>query len=261
MSDEINVSRPSAARVYDYLLGGKDNYDVDRTAAKFILDVAPEMADVARENRRWLVRVVRHLVSLGIEQFIDLGSGLPTQENVHEVAHGLNPDARVVYVDHDPMVLAHARALLNSGDGTTAYVHGDVRDPVTVIGSPEVARLIDRTRPVALLAVAVLHFVSDADGPAGLVERYARALPSGSRIAISCGSSDGLTDELRERIRKYFGPDVPSPLHLRSRGQIAGLFGDMELDDPGLVHVTDWPVPGQDAPLPMTTYGGIGRVP
>lgn len=261
LPDAIDTSQPSAARVYDYLLGGKDNYDADRTAAQFVLDVAPEMADVARENRRWLVRVVRHLVEQGFDQFIDLGSGLPTQENVHETAQSLDPGARVVYVDHDPMVLAHARALLEAGNGTTAYVHADVRNPREVLDAPELARTIDLTRPVALLAVAVLHFVADEDGPARIVRTYADALPSGSRVAIACGSSDGLTGELAERVRTYFGPDVPSPLYLRSRQEIAALFGDMHLEEPGLVRVTDWPAPTGTAPLPMTTYGAIGRVP
>ena len=261
LPDEINTSRPSAARVYDYLLGGKDNYDADRTAAQFVLEVAPEMADVARENRRWLVRVVRHLVEEGFDQFLDLGSGLPTQENVHEVAQALNPEARVVYVDHDPTVLAHARTLLEAGNGTTAYVHADVRNPREVLDAPELTRTIDLTRPVALLAVAVLHFVADEDGPTRIVRTYADALPSGSRVAIACGSSDGLTGDLAERIRKYFGPDVPSPLYLRSRQEIAALFGDMELDEPGLVHVTDWPAPTGTAPMPMATYGAIARVP
>ncbi|MFD0854878.1 SAM-dependent methyltransferase, partial [Actinomadura adrarensis] len=165
----IDVTRPSSARVYDYLLGGKDNYQPDREVAEQVLQLAPELKNVAVENRRFLIRVVKQLAGQGFDQFIDLGSGLPTQENVHEVAQSINPDARVVYVDRDPLVLAHAQALLGSGRNNVAYVHADIRDLNTVLGDIEERQLIDFRRPVVLLLVAVLHFVADADGPAGLV--------------------------------------------------------------------------------------------
>ncbi|MFI0355164.1 SAM-dependent methyltransferase [Actinomadura sp. 9N407] len=257
---DIDVEQPSAARVHDYMLGGKDNYDVDRMAADQILAVAPEMGEVAVENRRFLVRTVRSLTKQGHDQFLDLGSGLPTRENVHEVAQAANPDARVVYVDRDPMVLSHARALLGAGPDTIDYVHADVRDPAAVLDAPRTRKVLDFSRPVVVLFVAVLHFVADEDDPAGLVRRYVEALPSGSRVVIACGSSDHLSETIKEKVRQYF-TDVPSPLRLRPRARIAELFGDLPLEEPGLVHVTDWPSPGHGKRLPMTSFGGVAHVP
>ncbi|GAA4074331.1 SAM-dependent methyltransferase [Actinomadura miaoliensis] len=256
---DVDVSRPSAARVYDHMLGGKDNFEVDREAARKILDVAPEMADVALENRRWLVRVVQYMIRQGIAQFIDLGSGLPTQDNVHEVAQRERPDARVVYVDRDPMVLSHARALLGSPD-LTAYVHADIRDVAGVFESPEVGRLIDPSRPVGLLAVAVFHFIADEDDPAGLARRYFERLPGGSMVAISAWPSDDLSEDLRQRVRENF-TNVPSPLHPRPRAKIAELFDGLKIVEPGLVSVSDWPTPGQAPPSPVRTFGGVAHVP
>ncbi|MBA9005056.1 SAM-dependent methyltransferase [Thermomonospora cellulosilytica] len=257
---DIDVTQPTPAGVYDYLLGGTDNYSGDRRAAHAILDHVPEIRSDARANRNFLIRVVRHLVSAGIEQFIDLGSGLPTAENVHEVAQAANPDARVVYVDFDPRVLPHARALLGSTEGRTAYVQEDIRNVSDVLEAPETRQLIDMSKPVGLLAAAVLHFIPDEHDPAGIVARYVERLPSGSYLAISSGSSSGTPPELLARIDQVFA-NAPNPLYFRPREVIAGFFGDLELVDPGLVHVKDWPVPDPDTKTTLAAYGGVARVP
>jgi len=254
---EIDTENPSPARVYDYVLGGKDNYAADRKAAGRVLELEPHARDSAVENRRFLARVVEHLAGQGIDQFLDLGSGLPTMDNVHQVAQRHVPDARVVYVDFDPMVLAHARALVSPNGGVT-YVHSDVRDVAKVL---EGARgLLDLSKPVALLAIAVLHFVPDEDDPAGLVAAYAGELAGGSRVAISCASTEDVSPELIARIRSVYD-NAPSPLHLRPRDRIHGLFGNLELLEPGLVHVTDWPVPSGSPRLPLTMLGGVAMIP
>ncbi|WP_344952410.1 SAM-dependent methyltransferase [Actinomadura miaoliensis] len=254
---EIDTENPSPARVYDYVLGGKDNYAADRKAAGRVLEMEPHARDSAVENRRFLARVVKHLAGQGIKQFLDLGSGLPTMDNVHQVARRHVPDARVAYVDFDPMVLAHARALVKPDEGVT-YIHSDIRDVDTVLKGAR--GLLDLSRPVALLAIAVLHFVPDEDDPAGLVATYARELASGSRVAISCASTEDVSPELVNRIRSVYD-NAPSPLYLRPRDRIRGLFGDLELLEPGLVHVTDWPVPSGAARLPLTMLGGVAMIP
>ncbi|MBW8482705.1 SAM-dependent methyltransferase [Actinomadura parmotrematis] len=255
----IDTARPSAARVYDYLLGGKDNYEVDRRAADAVLQGSPQAREAAVENRAFLGRIVRHLVEHeGVRQFIDLGAGLPTADNTHQIAQRLDPGARVLYADHDPIVLAHARALLADQPGT-AYVQADVRDADAVLAAPETRDVIDFDRPVAVLAIAVLHFVRDGEDPAGLVRRYAAALPAGGFIALSHVTSEGMDPEVRARIHATYD-DAPSPLQVRSREQITALFGDLELRPPGVVPVREWPRPGYGEPLPLTLLGGLARV-
>ncbi|MFV2172381.1 SAM-dependent methyltransferase [Actinomadura sp. LOL_016] len=254
-----DVTRPSPARVYDYLLGGTNNWAADRQAAEAVLALSPQMRNVAVENREFLIRAVEHVTRQGATQFLDLGSGLPTQDNTHQVAQRHNPDAHVVYVDRDETVLVESHALLGDSD-TTAYVQADVRDPGKVLEDAVTRRLIDFSRPVTLLLVAVLHFVPDDDDPAGLVAQYVEALPSGSTVVIASGSSKDMDPDLLDHINATFSK-VPSPLYIRSHREITAMFNGLEILDPGVIPVRDWPTPGQGSRHPMTTIGGIGRVP
>lgn len=256
----VDTSVPSPARIYDYLIGGDYNFEADRKAAEAVLAVNPEMRDVAVENRRYLTRAVEYLVTeCGIRQFLDLGSGLPTQNNVHEVAHRHDPEARVVYVDFEPMAVVMSRALLRSDGERVAYVEADVRDVDRVLGSPEVRELIDWEQPVGLLAVALLHFIPDSDDPAGMMGRYIERLAPGSHVVVASGSSDGLDPQVAARIDATFR-NAPNPMYFRTVEQIRGFLSDLELVPPGVVHVVDWPEPGQAKPLPMSTIGGVARV-
>jgi SAM-dependent methyltransferase len=238
------------------VLGGKDNFAVDRAAADKILAIAPEVRDLAVHNREFLGRAVRFAGACGITQFLDLGSGLPTQENVHQVAQQVHKPARVLYVDNDPIVGAHAEALL-CGDHQTAFHQGDVRDPEAILSAAETHGLLDLSQPVALLMVAILHFVAD---PAAIVARFVQHLAPGSCVVISHVTSEGAPQELRDKIDEVYGR-TPVPLLLRSREQIASLFGELPLEPPGLVDVTRWR-PERHAPLgPLRVLCAVARVP
>jgi hypothetical protein len=254
----VNVLEPSPARVYDYVLGGKDNYAADRRAADAILSIWPEIRDLAVDNREFLGRVVRFLsAEAGIDQFIDLGTGLPTQNNVHQVAQRENPAGRVLYVDNDPVVRTHAEALLVR-DGRCAFLTADIRSPRAVLTAPETRSMIDFSRPVALLVIAILHFV--ADDPAGLVAEYVEALPSGSYLALSHLTSEGASDALRAKVDEVYR-GAPSPLHFRSREEIEAMFCGLPMEEPGLVDVPLWR-PDRNRTLgPMRILGAIARKP
>ena len=187
MRPEIDTTKPQAARMYDYYLGGKDNFAADRETAQALMKIVPTIRAAARENRAFLGRAVRYLVAeAGIRQFLDIGTGLPSANNVHEVAQRVAPSCRIVYVDNDPLVLAHARALLtSSSEGKTAYIEADLRDPEKILQHPLTRQTLDFTKPVALMLVAVLHFVRDADRPRQIVETLLGALPSGSYLVAS----------------------------------------------------------------------------
>jgi hypothetical protein len=185
----FEASTPNVARMYDYYLGGKDNFPADRQAAERVLAIVPEVRAAVRANRAFVGRAVRFLAAAGVRQFLDVGSGLPTRRNVHEVAHELAPDARVVYVDDDPVVVVHGRALLACTD-TVAVVQGDLRRPEEVLGHPEVRALIDLDEPVAVLLTLVLHFVTDAEDPVGIVRRLRDAMAPGSYLVVSHGTGD-----------------------------------------------------------------------
>ena len=257
---DIDVSTPSPARLYNYYLGGKDNFAADREAAEAILAVMPEGRRVARENRSFLRRVVRHLaVEAGIRQFIDLGTGLPTQGNVHEVAQAVAPEARVVYVDNDPIVLAHGEALLVR-DGNTAFVQADMRRPEEILAHPRLNHLIDFSRPVAVLFVSVLQFVTDDGEAAGIVRRFRNELAPGGHVVISTITSTG-QDEEKVRIITEAYQKSTAPAVLRTRPQIEGLFGDLELIAPGLVPAPEWhpDVTGKTAAGTSWVLAGVGR--
>jgi hypothetical protein len=263
----VDITRPSIARVYDYMIGGKDNFAVDRIACEAALQITPDGAASGRANRAFLRRLVRYLVgTVGIKQFLDIGSGLPTNGNVHQIAHEIDPTVRVVYVDNDPMVLAHGRALLSSA-GTTAVVQADVRDPDDILGDRDIHKLIDFDQPVGLLLVAILHHLHDHEDPAGLAGRYRDAIAPGSYLGISHFHNPGqaLPEVAREAsaVERAFNKTLGTG-RWRSRDEIVEYFGNFEILEPGVVPVAEWrPEPGEVHALQTHTYhtivGGLGR--
>ena len=234
---------PSSARIYDYLLGGKDNFPADREAAEGLIAILPGVRMAARVNRAFVGRAVRYLVNeAGITQFIDIGSGLPTASNVHQVARDAAPAARVVYVDHDPVVLSHVRDLVCGEAGVTIVGH-DMRDPRGILTDPLTRELIDFRRPVGILAVSMLHFLADDDDPAGIIRQLVEPFPSGSHVALTHATGDadpGAADEAAELYQ-----EATTQLHTRSRSEILALVSGMGLVDPGLVWTPLWrPGPG-----------------
>ncbi|MYX96648.1 SAM-dependent methyltransferase [Streptomyces sp. SID486] len=253
---DIDTSRPHPARIYDYLLGGKDHYAVDQRAGDELAAAAPEARIGVRANRAFLRRAVRYVVADGVRQILDIGTGLPTSPNVHEVAQALAPDVRVAYVDNDPIVAAHGNALL-SRSGTTRIVLGDLRDPGSVLDHPDVRRLIDFGRPVALLLVAVLHFLADADRPAEVVGTLRDALPEGSYLVLSHATGD-FAD--RSAAQAVYAKATAS-LNLRGHAEVERFFDGFELVEPGLAQVPFW---RPDAPPPPRSeeigfYAGVAR--
>jgi S-adenosyl methyltransferase len=226
----VDTSRPSIARIYDYGLGGKDNYPVDREVADRVLAVNPDGRAIARANRRFLVEAVQSMAEAGIRQFVDLGTGIPTSPNVHETAWAVRPDAAIVYVDNDPIVLAHNRALLRAERRVAVLAH-DLRDPAAVMDDSRLRSLLDLSQPVGILMVAVLHFVDVASGPR-LVSRYLLDLPSGSQLAISAATSHGLDPALVARIVAAYGTDAAASLVYRTRAEIQALFDPLEMVSP-----------------------------
>jgi len=250
----VDLTRPNAARVYDYYLGGSHNFAVDREMAEQAIKLWPELPAIIHANRAFLRRVVRYLVGAGIRQFIDLGSGIPTVGNVHEVARQHAPDTRVIYVDIDSVAVAHARTLL-AGDPCAAVVHRDLRRPQQVLADPELLSHIDFGRPVAVLMIAVLHFVSDSDDPAGIIAGYRDALAAGSFLAVSHATDDGQRRKGAEHRDLY--ARTATPMTMRSHHQIARLLEGWELVDPGLVRMPLWrPDPNSPLPKHPDTFAG-----
>jgi hypothetical protein len=256
----INPAVATAARMYDYWLGGHDNFAADRIAALRVEAAAPEAPVLARENRAFLGRVVGHLAGQArIAQFLDLGTGLPTRGNVHQVAQQADPAARVVYADNDPMVIAHSRAL-KTGPGV-AVIGADLRAPDAILGHPETQRLIDFSQPLAILFVAVLHFVADADGPHAIVARYLEAAAPGSALVISHVTSDPGPQTAADVVGVYAA--TANPATPRPRGQILRFFDGLDLLEPGLVPVSQWRPgePGQADSATDWLLGGVARKP
>jgi S-adenosyl methyltransferase len=225
---EIDTSRPSTARLYDYYLGGTNNFEIDRQAAEQLRKQLPELADAAWANRGFHGRAAAWMASgQGIRQFIDIGSGLPTQNNTHEVVHVLTPGARIVYVDSDPMVATHSAELL-AGDDRTALVTADLRDPDAVLSHPELRRLIDFDQPIGLLMTAVMHFISDSEDPWGLVARYMEALPAGSYLALSHATYEQLPPQAVQAMYDVY-ERATSHIYLRSKADIARFFDGLEM--------------------------------
>jgi hypothetical protein len=265
---QLNTGVPNPARIYDYLLGGKDNFPADREVADQVLAIAPVAREVAQDNRAFLRRAVRFLArEAGIRQFIDLGSGLPTQGNVHEIAQAIAPEARVVYVDNDAMVVTHARALL-AGDNTVT-IQADLREPEVVLGHREVRELIDPDQPIAVLLTAILHFLPDDQDPVGIVARYRDALPTASYLTISHGTRDiPVRPDMSAEAMAEMGAKVEQLYQLttaslvtRTHAQIKPFLHGLDLVDPGLVEIQRWRADDQRSTLPGGFYGGVGRKP
>jgi hypothetical protein len=256
----LDPNTPNVARIYDYWLDGKDNFQVDRDFAEKIMAIEPAAPYMARQNRGFLGRVVRFLTAeAGIRQFIDIGTGLPTQRNVHQVAQEMAPEARIAYVDNDEVVRIHARALLGDSTNVTA-IRADFRDPEAILAHPEVNRLIDFDQPFALLLLAILHFIPDDEDPQGIIRRYREVMAPGSHLAISCSTRDGdpaRADKIIEEYRKASAPAV-----LRTGAEIIHFFDGFELLDPGrLVYTPQWrPAGPVDAdPKKAWMLAGLGR--
>jgi hypothetical protein len=250
-------ARPAAARIYDYLLGGKDNYAVDRDAAERVLAVAPDQRRLAQANRAFAIRAVGALAEAGIRQFVDLGTGFPTSPSVHEAARRADPAARVVYVDYDPLVHVHNTALLAQDDQVVS-VRADIRAPGTILEHPDVTRLIDFGQPVGVLCVAVLHLVPDAEDPAGIVARFRDQLCPGSYLALSQFASDSDPEAMAELRAVAAGTAVET--YFRPRDQILRFFDGFELVPPGLADVERWRQDGA-APTRLKIAGAVGRKP
>ncbi|WBB67208.1 SAM-dependent methyltransferase [Micromonospora sp. WMMD812] len=259
--ETIDIERPSVARMYDYYLGGSHNFAADRAAAQAMVAAVPEAPLMAQANRAFLRRAVQFLVEAGVRQFLDIGSGIPTVGNVHEIAQLAAPESRVVYVDVDPVAVEHSREIL-AGTDRAAVVQEDLRNPERILAHPDVRRLLDFDQPVAVMVVAVLHFVSDDDRPAEILRTLREALAPGSFLVLSQASDDGRSeDERAEAERVYRRTD--NPLWVRGRAELTALFDGFELVEPGVVWVPQWrpesPDSAEDAERAVF-MGGVGRL-
>jgi S-adenosyl methyltransferase len=256
----FDTSVANQARIYDYLLGGKDNYAADREAVDAVIKIAPEMGFTARANRAFLGRAVRYLAAeAGIRQFLDIGTGIPTAGNTHHVAQAAAPESRVVYVDYDPIVLAHARALLTSSEsGATEYIDADLRDTDTILA--RAGRLLDFTQPVAVTMLFILHAIPDSDDPHAIVATVMDALPPGSYLALSHLGSDIFDEEAQQGFQSIVGRMSQQQYTGRSREQMLRFFEGMELVEPGLVRIEEWrPEPGDASDYKSTAWAAVGR--
>jgi hypothetical protein len=245
--------------VYDYWLGGKDNFAADRVAAEQVLEAKPGIRDNVRANRRFLARAVQFLTAeAGLTQFLDIGTGIPAANNTHEVAQSVRPDARVVYVDNDPIVLAHARALLTSVAGPTRFIDADLRDVGTILS--RAGQTLDFSRPVAVMLIAVLHLIPDEDDPWGIVASFMDAAPSGSYLVVSHPARDVETARSEQAARRY-NQHVTAPMRRRSRPEVARFFDGLELVEPGLVQMHQWRADATDPAAPSSGYAVVGRKP
>jgi len=257
---KFDSSVPQTARIWNYWLGGKDNYPADRQVGDQILEAFPEIVENARASRAFLVRAVRYLAGeAGIRQFLDIGTGLPTANNTHEVAQAVAPECRIAYVDNDPVVLTHARALLTSTpEGATAYIDADLRDPEKIV--QEAARTLDFTQPIAIMLMGILGHIADDDEARSIVQRLVGAVRSGSYLTMNDGSDT--SEEVVEAARIWNESANPA-YHLRSPDRIARFFDGLELVEPGVVSPPRWrPEPSPSGlPAEIDSFGGVGRKP
>ena len=255
----FDTSVAHIARVYDYWLGGKDNFAADRAAAEQAIAAWPDIVLSVRANRAFLARVVRYLAGeVGIRQFLDIGTGIPASNNTHEVAQSVAPESRVVYVDNDPVVLAHARALLTSGPyGVTSYLDADLRDTARVLSAA--AGMLDFSRPVAVMLMAILQHVDNAENPGAIVAALLDALPAGSYLALSHPAAD-IEAEAQGKLAERLNQTIAEKVTMRDRAQVARFFDGLELVEPGLVRVPEWrPASQVEARSPAGLWGGVGR--
>lgn len=258
---DVDPGKASVARMYDAMLGGEHNFAIDREAVAAFTAIDPQVRTLARANRAFLGRAVRFLVDAGVRQFIDLGSGIPTQGNVHEVAQAGAPGAKVVYVDNDPVAVAHSEALLAENADAT-IVSADIRRPAEILSSPRVRKLIDFEQPVAVLMITILHFISREENPAGIVAAFRDALPDGSWLALTHATDEDRPDTAAA-VGQLYRDRATSPVTARSHDEIKSLFDGFDLVEPGLVHVPLWrPDRAEDVPENPSqywVYAGVGR--
>jgi S-adenosyl methyltransferase len=260
---DLGIDRAHGARIYDYILGGKDHYALDRAAGDASLQLWPALRVHMMENRNFMHRVGRYLAEQGVRQFLDIGTGIPTSPNLHEVVQAVAPDARVVYVDYDPTVLAHARARMTSTpQGRTAYVCADMREPDTVLDAPQLRETLDLSEPVGLTLIAVLHFIMEDDLAHRVVQRLVDALAPGSHMAASIATDDLAPIPLAgvQRVYEAYGEKV----RFRTKAQAEGFFAGLDLVDPGIVQIHRWRPETGTAPIAdadIAMYGGIARKP
>ncbi|MFE1288902.1 SAM-dependent methyltransferase [Streptomyces sp. NPDC058751] len=258
----IDISVPSVSRIYDYYLGGSHNFEVDREAARKAMEFMPGLPKIMQANRAFMRRAVRHAADEGIDQFLDIGSGIPTFGNVHEIAQAARPGARVVYVDHDPVAVAHSQAVLR-GNEDADVVAADLLKPQEILASLPVQRLIDLKRPVALLLVAILHFVEDADDPYRAVAELRDALAPGSMLVVTHASYEGiplLREQAEGTVDVY--KNIRNPLIMRTRDEIARFFEGYDMVEPGLVPMPEWrpdTASEDEDPYSFSGFGGVGR--
>ena len=254
----LDASVPHSARVWNYWLGGKDNFAADRELGDQIMQVFPDIVDIAQQSRRFLTRAVRYLAGeVGIEQFLDIGTGLPSADNTHEVAQRINPSARIVYVDNDPLVLVHARALLTSSpQGVTDYLDADVHDPDTTLRGA--TKILDFTKPIALMMLGILGNVEDYDQARTIVDRLVAALPSGSYLVVNDGTNV-INPEARDQATRI-SIKAGTPYIARHPDQIAGFFHGLDLVEPGVVSSSQWR-PDAPAPAEVDVFCGMARKP
>jgi S-adenosyl methyltransferase len=263
VADHLDTSTVHPARRYNYWLGGKDHFAADRESGDLIEKAHPTIRLTARENRAFLQRAVHHLAAdAGIDQFLDIGTGLPTADNTHQVAQRANPGARVVYVDNDPMVMTHARALLSGTDtGRTCYIEADLREPGTILTHPQLRDTLDLSRPVGLTLVAVLHFIDSTEQARDIVHELLSALAPGSYLTLTHGTTDFASEQEKAYARDVIGKGL-ADVFPRTHEEITSFFGDLQLLDPGIVPVSAWrPPAGTTLPTPhdVAIYGGVGR--
>jgi len=257
---DTNTAHP--ARVYDYWLGGKDNFAVDREAAMQAIDAFPGVIEGVRANRAFLGRAVRYLATDGgIRQFLDIGTGLPTADNTHEVAQAVAPESRIVYADNDPIVLAHARALLTSTGGVTAYVDADIRDTGKIVKAA--GRTLDFSLPIAITLLGILQLIPDLDNPHAIVAQLVEAVPSGSYLVISHPTNEIDSEAMTEMARRLNQRSAPAQMTLRTHAEISRFFDGVDLVKPGLVPVNRWrPAAGDiDRPRNVPNYAGVAHKP
>jgi hypothetical protein len=259
----FNARVAHPARVYDYWLGGKDNFEADRIAGEATIAAYPQIRSSARANRAFLARSVRYLAAeAGIRQFLDIGTGLPTANNTHEVAQSVAPESRIVYVDNDPLVLSHARALLTSSpEGVTAYLDADLRDTDDIL--KRAADTLDFGQPVAIMLLAILHYIPDTGEAQRIVARLVGAVPPGSYVTISHAASDISPEEMAEMIRRMNEHLPEDSQHVgRSRDVVTRFFDGLDLVEPGVVKVSEWrPRSELEAKAATSLWGGVGRMP
>ncbi len=267
MERDIDTGSAHSARIYDYIIGGKDHYPADREAGDAMCREWPALPVHMRANRDFMNRAVRHLAEeAGIRQFLDVGTGIPTSPNIHEIAQSVSPDARVVYVDNDPLVLALSRDLLNGTPaGRTAYVEADMRDPASILDAAQLRATLDLTQPVALTVIAIVHFMMDEDDAVGIVRRLLDPLPSGSFLAMSIGTAEFAPDEVGRVAREYAARGMP--MRLRTFAEAEEFFTGLELVEPGIVQVHKWRPDGTGAGTEVirdediAMYGVVARKP